>query len=115
MARFSTNLGKAADNAERLQKALAGLSEAGGGGNGGSGGGGELPPPVTTAPEGSAARSPSVVNFFTTLEGTSGGGSGGGEIKFKPREPGIPQVLLALAELKRFQSLGLILRSGGGG
>lgn len=75
MGRFSENLGKAADNAERLASALESIPAAGSDSVGGGGGG------ATPGAPGAAGgfRAPTQVIFNTTLEGTGGSG-GSGEI-----------------------------------
>lgn len=135
MGKFSENLEKAADNAERLASALTGLSSANGDGGSGSSGGGPAAVAVAT---GFRAPTQAVFNTTVNLKGTSGGGGGGGGSrtgigpnngglseemilalwKFGISEKGLSakrmeEILRMFRELKGNPSFGIAMRAGG--
>lgn len=116
MGKFSKNLGKAADDAERLSRALGGLESVGGGGGGAGGEGNTIATPQSPS-EGRSVQTPPVVNFFTTVESTGGGGGGGNsEVNLSGKElrKAMLSIVGSLRKNYNFDA-GLFLRSGGGG
>ena len=133
MGKFSENMAKAADNAERLASALTGLSRANGDGGSGSSGGGPAAVAVAT---GFRAPTQAVFNTTVNLEGTGGGGGGGSRTGVGPNNGGlsdeivrafayygiadnnksqkyIEQILKLFREMKRGKNFDLMMRTEG--